>query len=126
MPTLESPPVVGKTGSEQTADPGSSSIPGSPGEQLSSTIARKHAINGHSMDRSDGLPQGALVTIGVIAKGSLTQTRTTGRPGSQGGTGIKQLRWPTAQHIRDRLSVAAMAQVDAHPESRYNAMTSPA
>ena len=126
VPTLQGPPVVSKTGSKESTESGSSGITRSPSEQLGSTIARKHPITRQPVDRRDRLPVSGLVSIGVITKGRLDRTGATGRPGSQRGTGIQQLRWPTTQHICNRVPVAAVAQVDAHPDSRYKAMTSPA
>ena len=82
-PNMEGSSVISKIGRQQSTQANSSGIACSPGEQLGGTIARKHPIKGHSVDRSDGLPQGALVSIGVIAKSSLRQTGTTGRPGCQ-------------------------------------------
>ena len=70
------------------------------------------------MQARHGLTQRRLAPVGIVADGRPGDAGEARGPGGEGGTGIQELRWPAVQPCGDRFAVAAMAQVDAHPDSR--------
>ena len=123
IPAAQGPEMIGEPGSRQATDTNGGCIPGCPCEQLSGTVPGKNPVDRKIMQRSDAATQVGQAAIGVITEGFQGGTRQTGRPWRQGCAGIKQLGGLASQRCGTGLTVAAMTQVDAHPDSRYNPMT---
>ena len=110
--------MIGESGSRQTTDTDRRCITGRPCEQLSGTVTGKNPVGRQIMQRSDAAAQVCQSAIGVITEGSKGGSGQTGGPWRQRGAGIQQLGGFAPQGSSTGLTVAAMTQVDAHPDSR--------